>query len=78
MRHADGKEALHTGDSTLHAVARALLPRAGDIGRQGGGVGIALQNWFLETWLYFVLMSIAYGIIFGTLIRYALKFSVKR
>ncbi|KAK1848000.1 sodium hydrogen exchanger family protein [Colletotrichum chrysophilum] len=78
MRHADGKEALHTGDSTLHAVVRALLPRAGDVGRQGGGVGIALQNWFLETWLYFVLMSIAYGVIFGTLIRYALKFSVKR
>ncbi|KAF4894125.1 putative Na(+)/H(+) antiporter [Colletotrichum viniferum] len=78
MRHADGKEALHTGDSTLHAVARALLPRAGDVGRQGGGVGIALQNWFLETWLYVVLMSIAYGVIFGTLIRYALKFSVKR
>ncbi|KAF0328592.1 sodium/hydrogen exchanger family protein [Colletotrichum asianum] len=78
MRHADGKEALHTGDSTLHAVARALLPRAGDVGRQGGGVGIALQNWFLETWLYFVLMSIAYGVIFGTLIRYSLKFSVKR
>ncbi|KAL3294109.1 sodium/hydrogen exchanger family protein [Colletotrichum asianum] len=78
MRHADGKEALHTGDSTLHAVARALLPRAGDVGRQGGGVGIALQNWFLETWLYFVLVSIAYGVIFGTLIRYSLKFSVKR
>ncbi|KAJ0274786.1 hypothetical protein CBS470a_011606 [Colletotrichum nupharicola] len=58
--------------------SRALLPRAGDVGRQGGGVGIALQNWFLETWLYFVLMSIAYGVIFGTLIRYALKFSVKR
>ncbi|KAH0426455.1 sodium/hydrogen exchanger family protein [Colletotrichum camelliae] len=78
MRHADGKEALHTGDSTLHAVARALLPRAGDIARQGGGVGIALQNWFLETWLYFVMMSIAYGVIFGTMIRYALKYSVKR
>ncbi|KAF9870207.1 sodium/hydrogen exchanger family protein [Colletotrichum karsti] len=73
MRHADGKEALQVGESTLHAVARALMPRAGDVVRQGGGVGIALLNWLLETWLYFVLMSIVYGVLVGTLIRYALK-----
>ncbi|KAF6795825.1 Na(+)/H(+) antiporter C3A11.09-like protein 1 [Colletotrichum sojae] len=78
MRHAEGSEDLHAGDSTLHAVARALLPRAGDVARQGGGVGIALQNWFLETWLYFVLMSIAYGVVVGTLIRFALKYSVRK
>ncbi|WYZ44439.1 hypothetical protein EsH8_VII_000875 [Colletotrichum jinshuiense] len=68
MRHAEGAD-VHSDDSTLHAVARTLLPRAGDVARQGGGVGVALSNWFLETWLYFVLMSIAYGVVVGTMIR---------
>ncbi|OHW99949.1 sodium hydrogen exchanger family protein [Colletotrichum incanum] len=77
MRHAEGS-GVPAGDSTVQTVARALLPRAGDVARQGGGVGIALQNWFLETWLYFVLMSIAYGVIVGTLIRFALKYSVRK
>lgn len=77
IRHAEGSE-VHADDSTLHAVSRELLPRAGDVARQGGGVGVALLNWLLETWLYFVLMSIAYGIIMGTLIRLALKYSVRK
>ncbi|TDZ16219.1 putative Na(+)/H(+) antiporter [Colletotrichum orbiculare MAFF 240422] len=79
IRHAEGSESLSTGKSALQAVTRAILPRAGgDVARQGGGVGIALQNWFLETWLYFVVMSIAYGVILGTLIRFALKYSVRK
>ncbi|KAJ0303892.1 hypothetical protein COL516b_006335 [Colletotrichum fioriniae] len=77
IRHADGIE-VHADDSTLHAVGRTLLPRAGDVARQGGGVGVALLNWLLETWLYFVLMSIAYGVLVGTLIRLALRYSVRK
>ncbi|KAK1472740.1 sodium/hydrogen exchanger family protein [Colletotrichum tamarilloi] len=77
IRHAEGSE-VHADGLTLHAVSRTLLPRAGDVARQGGGVGVALLNWLLETWLYFVLMSIAYGIIMGTLIRIALKYSVRK
>ncbi|KAK0370764.1 sodium/hydrogen exchanger family protein [Colletotrichum melonis] len=77
IRHAEGSE-VHADGSTLHAVSRTLLPRAGDVARQGGGVGVALLDWLLETWLYFVLMSIAYGIIMGTLIRLALKYSVRK
>ncbi|KAK1624873.1 sodium/hydrogen exchanger family protein [Colletotrichum phormii] len=77
IRHAERSE-VHADDATLHAVGRALLPRAGDVARQGGGVGVALLNWLLETWLYFVLMSIAYGVIVGTLIRLALRYSVRK
>ncbi|KAK1528701.1 sodium/hydrogen exchanger family protein [Colletotrichum costaricense] len=77
IRHAEGSE-VHADGLTLHAVSRTLLPRAGDVARQGGGVGVALLNWLLETWLYFVVMSIAYGIIMGTLIRLALKYSVRK
>ncbi|KAF5553824.1 na(+) h(+) antiporter [Fusarium mexicanum] len=29
----------------------ALMARAGEVGRLGGGVGVAMVNWFVETWL---------------------------
>ncbi|TKW48209.1 putative Na(+)/H(+) antiporter C3A11.09, partial [Colletotrichum tanaceti] len=90
IRHAEGyhnpDEASGVADglssssaAVVQAVTWEILPRAGDVvGRQGGGVGIALQNWFLETWLYVVLMGIAYGVVVGTLTRFALKYSVRR
>ncbi|KAF4977213.1 hypothetical protein FZEAL_6241 [Fusarium zealandicum] len=60
-----------------HASPHALLARSGDVGRLGGGTGEALKNWVVETWLYVVLMSVAYGAIVGYSsckgIRYALK-----
>ncbi|KAK2051520.1 sodium/hydrogen exchanger family protein [Colletotrichum caudatum] len=77
MRHAENPD-LSAGSSTAETVARAALPRAGDVARQGGGTGVALLNWLLETWLYVVLMSIVYGAIVGTTIRFALKFAVRR
>ncbi|KAK1991943.1 sodium/hydrogen exchanger family protein [Colletotrichum falcatum] len=77
MRHAEGPDS-SAGGSAVGAVGRAVLARAGDVARQGGGVGVALLNWLLETWLYFVLMSIVYGAIFGTVVRFALKFAVRR
>ncbi|KAK2009288.1 sodium/hydrogen exchanger family protein [Colletotrichum eremochloae] len=77
MRHAENPD-LSAGSSTVETVARAILPRAGDVARQGGGIGVAMLNWLLETWLYFVLMSIVYGAIVGTMIRFALKFAVRR
>ncbi|KDN63850.1 putative sodium/hydrogen exchanger family protein [Colletotrichum sublineola] len=77
MRHAENP-GLSAGSSTVETVARAILPRAGDVARQGGGIGVAMLNWLLETWLYFVLMSIVYGAIVGTMIRFALKFAVRR
>ncbi|KAK2024394.1 sodium/hydrogen exchanger family protein [Colletotrichum zoysiae] len=77
MRHAENPD-LSAGSSTAETVTRAILPRAGDVARQGGGIGVALLNWLLETWLYFVLMSIVYGAIVGTMIRFALKFAVRR
>ncbi|CAI4212324.1 unnamed protein product [Parascedosporium putredinis] len=55
-----------------------LFRRAGEVGRQGGGVGVAIGNWFLETWLYFIILSIIYGAAIGWGARIALKFSMKR
>ncbi|KAI1840962.1 hypothetical protein JX265_010434 [Neoarthrinium moseri] len=42
-----------------------LERRSNEVGRLGGGVGVALGNWAVETWLYIVLMSIAYGALVG-------------
>lgn len=56
----------------------ALVARAEDVGRIGGGVGVALKMWFLETWLYTVLLSIVYGAVVGYASSLALKFAIKR
>jgi sodium/hydrogen antiporter len=59
-------------------VARAIDSEASDVGRHGGGIGVALKNWTLETWLYFVLMSIAYGAVVGAIMLFATRFASKR
>lgn len=48
------------------------------IGRLGGGVGVALGQWGLETWLYIVLLSVAYGIVAGYGGARALKYALKK
>lgn len=48
-----------------HSVAHTLMARAGEVGRLGGGVGVALTEWFVETWLYTIVLSIAYGAVVG-------------
>ncbi|TQV92944.1 hypothetical protein V2A60_003734 [Cordyceps javanica] len=84
IRHADipsagnTDEAVGTVAKSAGAAAKMLVPRAGDeVGRLGGGVGVALTNWFVETWLYIVLLSIAYGAVIGfgscRIVKYALK-----
>nr|CEG04052.1 unnamed protein product [Fusarium acuminatum CS5907] len=60
-----------------HSTAHTLMARAGEVGRLGGGVGVALTEWFVETWLYTIVLSIAYGAIVGygscKAVRLALK-----
>lgn len=56
----------------------ALLKREEGIGRLGGGVGVALTNWFLETWLYVVFLSVLYGAVVGFAAGKAIKFALRR
>ncbi|KAK0623859.1 Cation/H+ exchanger [Immersiella caudata] len=60
------------------ASASTLVARAGDVGRLGGGVGEAMKHWIVETWLYFVFMSVAIGALVGFGSGLALKFALKR
>lgn len=81
IRHADvpGAGAAHSeGATALHERAFQLLARSGEVGRLGGGVGVALKNWFVETWLYIVLMSVAIGALVGFASGYALKFALRK
>lgn len=77
MRHASGKET--DGSSTNSSDSgHSLMARAEDVSRQGGGPGEAIKNWFLETWLYFVILSAVYGVIVGTLSRYGIRYALKK
>ncbi|KAK4243449.1 putative Na(+)/H(+) antiporter [Corynascus novoguineensis] len=81
IRHADVPGA-GEADTKLHEramdVAGQLVARSGEVGRLGGGVGVALKNWFVETWLYVVLMSVVIGALVGFGSQYALKFALRR
>jgi NhaP-type Na+/H+ or K+/H+ antiporter len=92
IRHADipGAGDHRSGAATAVAAANAtaavlhergfeLLARAEEgVGRLGGGVGVALQNWFVETWLYIVVMSVAIGALVGFAAGKALKFALRK
>ncbi|EWZ01455.1 hypothetical protein FOYG_01077 [Fusarium oxysporum NRRL 32931] len=81
IQHAENPpataEAVAEGVSGVEA-GHALMARAGEVGRLGGGVGVAMANWFVETWLYTIVLSIAYGAVlgFGSCkgVKFALKF----
>lgn len=87
IRHADVPGAGEAVEEASHS-ARALTALAGEavqlvgrseeVGRLGGGVGVALQNWLVETWLYQIFMSIAIGAVVGFGAQYALKFALRR
>ncbi|KAL4722259.1 hypothetical protein ACLX1H_011041 [Fusarium chlamydosporum] len=59
------------------AVAHALMARSGEVGRLGGGVTIALSTWFVETWLYTIVLAIAYGAVVGYGSCKAVKLALK-
>jgi hypothetical protein len=64
--------------STVVSKSMELLKRSGEVGRLGGGTGVAMRNWLVETWLYQILMSVAIGMIVGFGAQYALRFALRR
>lgn len=77
-QHTKGTLAESAANATAEVVHRSLIPRSEDVGRLGGGVGAALGNWALETWLYIVLLSVVYGIVVGYGSMIAAKFALRR
>jgi len=58
--------------------AHHLLRRAGNVGRLGGGVGKAMEQWLVEGWLYIIFMSVAIGAIIGFGSLFAIRFALRR
>lgn len=48
------------------------------VGRFGGGASVAVANWFLNTWLYVVMLSVVIGAVVGYAGLLALRVTVKR
>ncbi|KAI5459190.1 Sodium/hydrogen exchanger family-domain-containing protein [Mariannaea sp. PMI_226] len=72
MRHAHDR----SEDGDLSTEYEML--GANEIGRVGGGVGLALKEWFLETWLYMITLSICYGAIVGFAACKSIRFCLEK
>ncbi|KAL4943658.1 hypothetical protein BDV06DRAFT_131702 [Aspergillus oleicola] len=49
-----------------------------DSGRFGGGAGTALKHWFVEGFLYMIVLGTAYGVVVGFVCRKTLNMSARR
>lgn len=77
-RDLSGENIVSRAVTTTITASASLIKRNGEVGRQGGGPGVALTNWLVETWLYQILMSVAIGLIVGFAAQYALRFALRK
>ncbi|KAH7111310.1 Na(+)/H(+) antiporter 1 [Dendryphion nanum] len=80
IRHADLEDIqFKEGASKAIDGAFHLLKRNEEgVGRLGGGVSKAMEQWIVEGWLYIILMSAAIGIIIGYGSMFAIKLGLRR
>jgi len=81
IRHAGLEDVkFKEGMSAAAETAAHLIKRSEEegIGRLGGGIGKAMEQWIVEGWLYIILMSVAIGAIIGFASMYAIKFGLKK
>lgn len=83
IRHADlsGVDFKEGAQSAVESTVNHLLRREETghaVGRLGGGVGKAMEEWLVEGWLYIILMSIAIGAVIGFGSMFAIKFALRK
>lgn len=54
------------------------MKREEGIGRLGGGIAKAMEQWIVEGWLYIIVMSVVIGVIIGYGSMYVIKFALNR
>lgn len=79
IRHAD-LDGVKVKENAAEIAHRAvmILKREEDIGRLGGGVPKAIEQWLVEGWLYIILMSIVIGVIVGYVSMFVIKFVLNK
>lgn len=80
IRHAGLEDVkFKEGVSEAGEAAAHLLKRSEEgVGRLGGGIPKALEQWLVEGWLYIILMSVAIGAIIGYGSLFTIKFGLRR
>jgi NhaP-type Na+/H+ or K+/H+ antiporter len=84
IRHADLegvklKPGVEGVKEIAHRAVGLLSKRSEEgVGRLGGGVPMAMEQWIVEGWLYIILMSVAIGALVGVGSMFAIKFSLRK
>ena len=81
IRHAGLQDVkFKEGVSAAAEGAAHLLRRSEEegIGRLGGGIPKAMEQWIVEGWLYIIIMSVAIGAIIGYGSMFTIKFGLRR
>lgn len=84
IRHADlegvkFKEGFTEGAKEIaHRAVHMLSKREEGVGRLGGGVPMAMEQWIVEGWLYIIIMSVVIGALLGAISMFAIRFGLRK
>jgi hypothetical protein len=82
IRHADIEGVKFKEGASAAAEGPAHLlrrePEEHGLGRLGGGLPMAIEQWIVEGWLYIIFMAVAIGVVIGVVSLFAIKFSLRR
>ncbi|CAA9960606.1 Na antiporter 1 [Pyrenophora teres f. maculata] len=84
IRHADlegvkFKPGAEGAKEIAHRAVDMLTKRSeAGIGRLGGGVSMAMEQWIVEGWLYIIVLAVAVGVVLGAASMFAIKFGLRR
>lgn len=66
------------GDPDQHHSAHAHVARSGDVGHMHGGLGKAMEMWFVETWAYYIILGVVYGVTLGYTSMHLLRYTLRK
>lgn len=65
-------------EGAAHLLKRNEEGMAEGVGRLGGGITKAMEQWIVEGWLYIIIMSVVIGVIIGAASMFAIRFGLRR
>merc|ERR1719487_1347399 len=67
IRHATLEDVVWKDGEGEHSSHRLMARSEHNVGRLGGGPSRAVEQWFVEGWFYIIAMSVAIGVLLGTM-----------